>query len=304
MVIFMTVYVDVLVAINIFVNYFLLLSTKGILKINIKRLRLFLGAFAGGLYSLVIFLPDIPNVVSLIMNVAACTVIVLVTFTPKCLKSFIKEFAAFFAVNFIFAGLMLAVWFAFRPESMVYNNAVVYFDIDIKILVISTVACYLVLTVISFFLKRAAPSDRLFDITLTNKGRTIMTKALLDTGNSLKDGFTGKPVIIADKKTVRKLVDEKLYDFFDGNTALKYSGGDGLRLIPYNTVGVSGVLRATVIDSITIHKKNLTLKNVLLAESVTEFANDEYSVLLNNDIINERGGDHAAEIFEIFGFKG
>ena len=56
-------------------------------------------------------------------------------------------------MNFIFAGLMLAVWLVFKPSGMVYNNAAVYFDIDVKLLVLSTVVCYVVLTLFSKLFK-------------------------------------------------------------------------------------------------------------------------------------------------------
>ncbi len=299
----MTVYVDVLVTLNIFVNYFLLLCVKGIMKADSKRLRLFFGAFLGGLYSLTIFIDGAPDYIILLMNLAASAVIVLVTFGVKSLKSFLKFFAAFFGVNFSFAGLMLAVWFAFSPSGMVYNNSVVYFDIDVKTLVISTVICYLVFTGISFLLKRRAPDNRIFDITLYNKGRTVMTKALLDTGNSLKDGFTGKPVIIADKSVVRKLTDYSLYDFFDGNNAVDFKNTDeNIRLIPFSTVGKSGMLRAVKIDSITV-KNNVSVKNVLLAESESPLGDGTYKVLLNNDILSGRENNDS-KIFKILNSKG
>ena len=143
------IYVDVLVVINIFINYFLLSAASLIVRLKPKRIRLAAGAFAGGAYSLVIFLPNIPNILSVFMNFCMSVLLVLIAFAPKKITVFIKEFAAFFAVNFIFAGLMLAVWLVFKPSGMVYNNAAVYFDIDVKLLVLSTVVCYAVLTLFS-----------------------------------------------------------------------------------------------------------------------------------------------------------
>ncbi len=302
----MTVYVDVLVTLNIFVNYFLLLCVKGIMKADTKRLRLFSGAFLGGLYSLTIFVDGLPDYIILLMNLSASAVIVLAAFGAKSLKGFLKLFAAFFGVNFAFAGLMLAVWFAFSPSGMVYNNSVVYFDIDVKTLVISTVICYLIFTGISSLLKRRAPDNRIFDITLYNKGRTVMTKALLDTGNSLKDGFTGKPVIIADKSVVRKLADFSLYDYLDGNNASDFNfTEENIRLIPYSGIGKSGMLRAVKIDgvSVKVGRNSVGVKNVLLAESENPLGNGAYRVLLNNDILNGRENNDG-KIFESLNSKG
>lgn len=285
----MRVYVDILVTLNVFVNYFLLLAAEKILRIHIKKLKLFLGAFAGGLYSLVIFMPPVPDIVTFIMNTAASVLIVIIAFSPRKFKQFLKDFSAFFAVNFAFAGLMLAVWIFIKPEGMVFNNSVVYFDIDIKILVISTIFCYLVLSLISFLSKRNSPDNKICDVTLYNKGRSIMTKALIDTGNSLSDGFSQRPVVVADKSTVKELLGFSLNDCFDGNNALTYQNGEKMRLVPFNCVGSAGMLPAIKIDAISLQRENITVDNVLLAQSKTDFTSGEFRLILNSDILNERG---------------
>ncbi|HAQ28349.1 MAG TPA: hypothetical protein DCQ76_00990 [Ruminococcaceae bacterium] len=292
------VYVDVLVVLNIFINYFLLSASSLIVRVKPKRARLAAGAFIGGAYSLVIFLPDIPNVLSVVMNLGMSCILVLVSFAPKKFTVFIKEFAAFFAVNFIFAGLMLAVWLAFKPSGMVYNNAAVYFDIDVKLLVLSTVVCYAVLTLFSKLLKRNSPDDKIFDVRLCNKGNAFLTKALFDTGNSLSDGFSDTPVIIAERSVVKKLVPEGIFAFIDGDAALPINCDDGsIRLIPAGTVGGESVLRAVLIDSITVIGKKETkeVKNVILAESKTPFSSGDYSVLLGPKIFDIREGKRKNE---------
>ena len=186
-------------------------------------------------------------------------------------------------MNFIFAGLMLAVWLVFKPSGMVYNNAAVYFDIDVKLLVLSTVVCYAVLTLFSKLLKRNSPDDKLFDVKLCNKGAAVFTKALFDTGNLLSDGFSDTPVIIA---------------FIDGEAALPINADDGsIRLIPAGTVGGESILRAVLIDSVTVigKKEAREVKNVILAESKTPFSSGDYSVLLGPKIFEIREGNQKNE---------
>lgn len=294
----MTVYVDVLIAINIFVNYFLLLCVRGVLKLNIKRYRLLLGAFAGGVYSLVIFMPEIPEILTFLMNMTASLLIVIISFKPTKPKLILKCFGAFFLINFAFAGLMLAVWLALKPKGMIYNNSVVYFDIDIKVLIVSTVACYLVLSFIFKLTKRNAPDNKIYSVTLFNKGRTVTVNALLDTGNTLRDCFTGKPVIVAEKNVIDKLFEKDVLSFFEKGEIPDCEEKSRLRLIPVNTVSDTGTLRASVIDGITVNDKNITVKSVLLSQSKTDFLSGEYSVLLNNEIIDERGDRNVKAVFK------
>ena len=76
----MTVYADVLVMVNLFVNYALLLCSSLILKNRISNLRLLAGAAIGSAYGLVIFLPEIPIYFELPMRIAVSAAIVLTSF--------------------------------------------------------------------------------------------------------------------------------------------------------------------------------------------------------------------------------
>lgn len=290
----MTVYVDILLAVNIFVNYFLLLASARLLRREIKRLRLFFASALGSLYSLVIFLPELPEAVSVLMTLAASAVLTVVAFSPKTFKAFLREAAVFFAANFAFAGIMLGIWLAFKPSGMVFNNSVVYFNIDIKVLTVSTVACYAIITLISRLMKRSAPSESVYSVTFSNSGRSVTVNALLDTGNTLRDGFSGKPVIIADESVFTALVGFVPEDCFRGNNAVDMMGVQNkIRLIAYNTVGEKGLLKAVSVDSVSAVTKNgtHTVENALVAQSKTRFSNGEYSAILNNDFFERMNSD-------------
>ncbi len=285
----MIVYVDVLLVINLFVNYFLLLVTKTLLRKSVRRKRLVLGAVIGSLYALVIFLPTLPNIITLLMHLAASCLIVLAAFPVENVKAFLKAFAAFYAVNFAFAGLMLALWLGFHPNGMVYQNGAVYFDIDIKILILTSAACYLFLTLIFRLLRRRAPDNAVYDIELFHRGKTVATKALLDTGHSLSDGFSDCPVLVANHRVVLRLADTALRPFLEGEITSVSDSTARIRLIPYSSVHGSGVLKAFRIEEVCVPSRSYRLQNVLIALSETEFSAGEYEVLLCGDFF-ERGG--------------
>lgn len=62
----MPVYVDVLLVVNSFVNYLMLLCVMKFLKIQTGRIRVLLAAAVGGLFSLKIFLPELNPVLDFI----------------------------------------------------------------------------------------------------------------------------------------------------------------------------------------------------------------------------------------------
>lgn len=88
----MTVYADVLVMVNLFVNYALLLCSSLILKNRISNLRLLAGAAIGSAYGLVIFLPEIPIYFELPVRIAVSAAIVLTSFGFRNIRRFLRCF--------------------------------------------------------------------------------------------------------------------------------------------------------------------------------------------------------------------
>ncbi|MBQ7596686.1 MAG: sigma-E processing peptidase SpoIIGA, partial [Clostridia bacterium] len=130
----MPVYVDVLLAVNGFINFLLLESAKKILRINCGNYRLFFSAAAGALFSLKIFLPDMVFALDIAARFMMCAAMSLIAFGFGGAKGFLKKMLTFFAVNLFYGGFMSAVFSLINPNGMIYKNGAVYFDIDFKIL--------------------------------------------------------------------------------------------------------------------------------------------------------------------------
>lgn len=283
----MVVYADVLMVTNLFINYFLLSAAKRLLRMRTSRKRIVLGALLGSVYALTIFLPKLPLPVSALLNLSASALMVLAAFPIHGKKQFLKVFCAFFAINFVFAGTMLALWFFFQPNGMIYQNGTVYFDIDIKVLLGMTVLCYVLLSAFGYLLRKRAPNNALYDVELTNAGKTVNAKALLDTGHALTDGFTDTPVLVISRRIAKQLAPMDLQGYLDSEETPKFS--KDLRLIPYSGVDGDGVLKAFYAQSIRVPQRDYAVQHILLAQSKTDFASTEYEILLCSDFF-ERGG--------------
>lgn len=59
------------------------------------------------------------------------------------------------------------------PDSIVYKNSVVYFDINILTLTVAAVVCYAVLSVISRAVRNRTPPQSVCSIRLTKDGRSV-----------------------------------------------------------------------------------------------------------------------------------
>lgn len=286
----MVIYADVLVCINLFVNFFLLRVTGLCLRMQVQYKRLLVGALIGGLYALVLLVPSLSLWIQLPMHIGCLCIIVAVSFSLHSVRGFLKICFTFFGVNFAFGGAMLAIWLLFQPKGMLYQNGTVYFDISISVLIITTLACYIFFSVLFWITKRRVPDQHIYTAALTYQDKTVYVRALLDTGNSLSDGFSNAPVCIGDAAVLRKLAPEPILAFLEQKD-LNLSPKQGIRVIPYRSVDGSGVLRGFVLDSIYLPSEHLLVRKPVLVQSRTPFDRDDYTVILSQQFF-ERGEKH------------
>ena len=253
------IYVDILISLNLFINYFILLSVSKFLYLKIKRLRLILGALLGAIYSLYILLPEPNSIFSFFIKILMSISIILVSFKFSR-EMFLKIFACFFLVSIAFSGLTLAMWFIFRPKGMIVNNGVVYFNISPIILICSILASYFLLELINRYLGKHVCSDSFCEIKLLWNNKTAKFEAQLDTGNSLKEPFSNLPVVIVDKEKIKNVLPEE-FDLNNYDKIFDNSSTFSMRLIPFSGVSQDGFLFGFKPDDLEIKTQKGNILN-------------------------------------------
>lgn len=84
--------------------------------------------------------------------------------------------------------------------------------------------------------------QRFVPVTISCGERTADLTALVDTGNTLRDPVSGKPVLVVDEIVAGKLSTLTRAQLRDPITTLSQCPGFGYRLIPYSAVGNPGGL--------------------------------------------------------------
>ncbi len=259
MVIFLVVYVDVLIILNTLVNYFILLAVRKITRSYTKRWRIAVGALVGGVSSLLLFLEYLGLLMTLLKLITAVLTVV-VTFGLNPFKEFMKRLFFLFAITFIFGGFALAVYMFFDKDILIYSNGIIYFDIDMTFLIICSVVSYLLITIILRFTDKKAPKSKEYVVTINNNGKSITCTAFMDTGNNLRDPFSGYPVIMAEKSIFNYVYND-----------------ERIRLIPVVTVNGESLIRVFRPESVKINE--YTTEKVYIGESALPL--EEYKIILN-----------------------
>ena len=159
----------------------------------------------------------------------------------------------FLGLSCAFGGGIFAIGLL-GGRGLTLRNGILYSAMDLKIILLSAAVCYVALTLV--FSRTAKHSRReLIPAVLSLGEKRVALTALVDTGNTLADPVTGRPVMVAEGAKLGPLLPEEV-----GELALKdpvgtmerlskSETGKRFRLLPYQAVGVEcGMLLALRLD--------------------------------------------------------
>ena len=209
---------------------------------------------------------------------------VLISDSFSSFRVFLKRTCTFFIINFVFAGFMLAVNIFLAPKNIIYSSGALYYNIGLPFIIILSVLSYFSVVLLSKLTSSKHLPDCLFDAEIHINSAIVKGKAFLDTGNSMSDVFTGKPVILAEKNLILPIVSDEIRLFLSGVSPEKLPLSEkqktNIRLIPFSSVGGSGLLPSVKCDKLIVNK--IHIPDVLIAVTDKPLSTGEFNILLPN----------------------
>lgn len=250
----MVIYIDVLILINLYVTYFQISAVSLLTHRRVKNIRVIVGSAIGAAASLTVFVPQDMTLLLTVIKLALCFVITFAVFGRNKIPDFVRLLLFLLLVNFVFSGLMLCIWLFAAPMNMLFINGTVYFGIDTFTVLVCTAVSYLLLRLIRLILDKNGSCDRKYTVIISNLGKICRLCALADSGNGLVDCFSGLPVIICRKENCADISPPSVNKIYDKKDLADISPGDlkGLRILPFSTVGKSGMACTFKVDSVSV----------------------------------------------------
>lgn len=285
------IYVDVLIAVNIFINYFILIATSRFLYIKINRHRIILGSLLGAVYSLYILFPEVNVLLSFLIKFFMSATIVWSAFCSPKSREYLKALLCFYSMSFIFSGTMFAIWCILEPNGLFVNNSIVYFNISPLILLVSTVASYGIIQFINKIIGRQSDKRTFCNIEIKVLNNVIDVKAKIDTGHSLREPFSGLPVVVLSKRVAKGVIPdeflkiENLNGEYSDKGSVKCEIFSKLRLIPFSSVAGKGLLPSVKADYVLIDDGDKKIKkDAYIAICSDEIIDENFDALLSPDL--------------------
>lgn len=256
----MKVYIDVILFINIFFDFLLLLSVSLILRRNAKLYRIVLGSLMGGLSILFLFL-NISKVTLFFLKLIIAILMILITFSYKDLRYTLKNLVFLYISSIVLGGALyfINIEFSYKNKGIIfYNNG--YSVNIITILITSPILIYLYIKNMKDIKNNYSKYYKTNIYFKSN--HFIELTGYMDTGNNLTDPYKKRMIILVSKEKVSK-----------------YIKNERKLLVPYNGVS-NGLLSCIRINYIKINDK--IFKNVLLGLIDDKIYIDGADIILNN----------------------
>lgn len=290
------VYIDVLLAINLLIDFLLLSATAYLLRLSVKRWRLVIGASAGAAASCVIFLPEMPPAISLALQLVIAALLTRIAFTWKNVRRYITTLSVFFGISLLFAGVAFGLWTTFAPTDMVVMNGVVYYDVPPLWLVAFSMISYGLLRLYDRMLRKKAPAEGIYRLRIDGGAGWVELNALYDTGHHVVEQFSRRPVIIVRYESLQSCLSSnlrhslsQLLDGKEDDLSVHAALKSRIRMIPFHSMGGEGVLPAFQPVSILLSDRMgnaIQLTDVYIAVS-RKLKSREYEALIGGEPIEQ-----------------
>jgi len=280
-----TIYVDVLISVNLLVDYFLLFAAAVISGRKRDRVRMCLGAVIGAAGSLMIFLPRMPAAVSVMAAMMLSAVMTLCAFGWCGWRIFVRSLLVMYALSAGYSGLMLLLWNLCGNGNISVNNGAVYINIDPKLLIITTIVLYALMSFFSGRIRSYGMDRKRCTVTLSENNNRIAVEGLIDTGNTLTEPFSGIPVIVAPPGVIRRIMPQEIADIQEKGAD---SAGQSrrVRVVPYHTASGTGIMLAYRPQRIDIEIDDTKISDVSAYVAIAaEDRGMRNTVIINPDVV-------------------
>lgn len=196
----LSVYLDVLLFENFLVNYFLMTITAQSIKYCPKRGVTALASFIGCLYVIVPLYSNFRIFSLFPFKIGVAILMTFITLGKQEILFIAKATAVFVLYSMMLAGLCL--FLQFNSLGVLHSTAIIY-NFSYKTLLIALMVMYLVLLrIVTYVRDRRHIMNFIYNVDIQFGKYSKSVRALLDTGNELREPATNLPVLIVESNVL------------------------------------------------------------------------------------------------------
>ena len=296
----MTIYIDIVFFENLIMNTIILIATGIILKQKMKWLRILLAGTLGAIYSIMTYISELQIYSNIILKIILSIIITYIAYNPQTVKQLWKTILIFYLTSFVFGGAAFSLIYIVKPQEILMKNGLFLGTYPLKTVILAAIIAFIILiTAFTIVKSKFNKKDMFCEIEVELNNKLIETKAMIDTGNLLKEPITNTPVIILEHTLLYDCMPKEILNNLD-----KILGGDfeaipeeikqeyisRLKLIPFLFLGKqNGMLVGIKADKIKIvqEEQENEYENIIIGiynKSLTK--RGEYRALIGLELLH------------------
>ena len=295
----MTIYIDVVFIENLIINYIILFATSIIIKIKVKHIRLILASTLGAIYSIIAYMSILEMYSSVILKIILSVIIVYIAYNPQNVKNMWKYLVIFYMTSFVFGGAAFALIYIVKPQDILMKNGLFLGTYPLKTIILGTIVAFVVIfTSFKLVKSKISKKDMFCTIKININKVEIETKAMIDTGNLLKEPISNTPVIVVEHTLLYDCMPKEILnnlenilggDFENISEEVKNKYISKLKVIPFSSLGKqNGMLIGIKPEEVTVinDENENKINNVIIGiynKSLTK--RGEYRALIGIELL-------------------
>lgn len=273
----MTIYIDIIFIENLIINYIILYATGIITKTKLKNIRILIASLIGATYSIIYYILKLEIYSSFIIKIVLSAVMISIAYNTKNFKTLGKKVILFYLVSFVFAGAALGIIYMANSQDITIQNGVLVGSYTIKTILLGIIIAFIIIIVgFNVAKTKISKKDLICNIEIKLNNKNIKTKAMMDTGNFLKEPITNIPVAVVEHTLLYDVIPKEILNNMD-----KILGGD-LEILPEN-IKNEYISKLKVIPFSTLGKQNGMLLGIKADELIVQ--NEDGEKIIDKVII-------------------
>lgn len=295
----MTIYIDVIFLENLIMNAIILYATSILLKQKPKCMLVIISASIGAVHSIILYITELKIYTSIISKLVLSIVMIYITFKPISFKKMFKQLIIFYLTSFVFGGVALYLIYYLKPDDILIKNGMFAGEYALKTIMLGAIVAFIIIKIsIKVIKTKMSSKDMYCKIKINLNEKQIETKAMIDTGNLVREPITNNPVIITESSLLRDVIPKEILDNLEnilcGNLEkipqqIQDEYISKLRCIPYSSLGKeNGMLVGIKANEIIVENEDAVKKtsNIIIGiydKSLTK--KGEYRALIGVELV-------------------
>ena len=225
----MTIYLDVIFLENLILNFIILLAVGIETKTKIKFIKITLSSIVGSTYAVIAYMLNNSFFNGIFMKILLSVVMIYIAYETNNVKKLLKMILYFYLTSFAFGGGALALIYIVNTGKISIQNGIIQGNYTILTIMMGVIIAFILLIMAFRLIKgKISKKDFICNIEIKIEEKNISTKAMIDTGNLLKEPITNIPVVVVESNLLKNIIPNEILENIDS-----ILGGD-LSKIPEN----------------------------------------------------------------------